>query len=86
MFVLKLDSCVQDRGRCKLHIKQIGAAGSLLQLQDGHIVRRTGAENVSRDKEGLLRASGWPVTTHVDPINPNLPLGRKRARGEFTLV
>lgn len=84
--MLKPDSRVQAGRCCKLHIAQVQAAGRLLQLQNGHIVGRTGAENVSRDKERLLRASGWPVTTHIDPINPNLPLGRKPARTLFTLV
>lgn len=80
VFVFELDSCVQDRGRRKLHVTQIRAAGSLLQLQDGHIVGRTRAENVGRDKECLLRASGWPVTTYIDLVNPNLPLGRKKSK------
>lgn len=86
VFVLELGGCVQDRGRCKLHEAQICTAGSFLQLQNGHVVDGARAKNVSWDKECLLRASGWPVTTHIDPINPNLPLGRKEETTEFTIA
>lgn len=75
--VVRLDCCIQD-GRCsELNITWLRAAGSLLQLQNCHIVGSCCAEDVGRDEKCHLRASSRPVTSHIEAVNPNLSLGEK---------
>lgn len=45
-----------------------------LQLQYCDVVGKDGAEQGSGDIKSLLRASGWPVSSQIDTINPNLAL------------
>ena len=79
-FAVRLDRCVQDWGGSKHHTAGPGAAGSLLQLQDSHVVGRSRAEDVGRDEKCHLRASTRPVTSHVEAVNPNLTLKIKIKR------
>lgn len=77
MFGCRGDRCVQDRGVRELHSARLGATQGPFQLQEGHIVGRGGPEDVSGDKEGHLRASGWPVTPQIKAVNPDLALKHK---------
>lgn len=74
LFVVRLDSCIQDGSGCKLHSTRPGAAGSSFQLQHCHIVGCSGAEDAGRNKKRHLRASSRPVTSQIEAVNPNLPL------------
>lgn len=83
LFVDSLDRCIQDGGGSELHITRFRAAGSLLQLQDSHIVGCSCAEDVGRDKKCHLRASGWPVTSQVESVDPDLSLNEKQTNKQI---
>lgn len=74
LIIIKTNCCVQEGGSGELHIAGPRAAGSPLKLQNSHIVGHSCAEDVCRNKKCHLRASGWPVTTHIETVDPNLSL------------
>lgn len=74
LIIIKPNCCVQEGGSSELHIAGPRAAGSPLKFQNSHIVGHSCAEDVCRNKKCHLRASGWPVTTHVETVDPYLSL------------
>lgn len=61
-----------------VHKKNPQVSWSSFQLQHRDVVGQGGAKQGSGDKHSLLRPSGWPVSSQVHTINPNLTLMREK--------
>lgn len=77
--------CIDIRCVYKFYLTLLGAARRMLQLQHCHVVWCRSNKDIPWDKEGQLRASGRPVATKVEAIDPNLPLVRQKEKRTCSL-
>lgn len=61
-----------------VHKKNPQVSWSSFQLQHRDVVGQGGAKQGSGDIDSLLRPSGWPVSSQVHTINPNLTLMKEK--------